>query len=381
MLGAMIAALSLAIWAVLLLARGGFWRARVRDEPVPAGPAQWPHVAAVIPARNEADCIATSIGSLMQQDYPGTLDIILVDDDSSDGTAEVARSIGGPRRLTVTRVPGMPAGWTGKMFALRHGTRLALSGASPPKYVLLTDADIAHAPDSVRSLVARAEAGGQVLTSLMAKLRCESLPERSHVPAFVLFFEMLFPFSWVNDLRRATAAAAGGCMLARSDALQAIGGIDSIRDALIDDCALAKRMKTQGPIWLGLTERVRSVRHYDTWHDVRRMISRSAYAQLNYSPLLLIGTTLGMALTFLAAPLLAVFGGGAARVIGALTYALMVLAFQPMLRFYRLSPLWGLALPVIALAYMAYTLDSAWQHARGRGGSWKGRAQASALRS
>jgi hypothetical protein len=170
-------------------------------------------------------------------------------------------------------------------------------------------------------------------------------------------------------------------MLARSDALQAIGGIDSIRDALIDDCALAKRMKTQGPIWLGLTERVRSIRHYDTWMDIRRMISRSAYAQLNYSPPLLAGATLGMALTFLAAPLLAAFGGGAARVIGALTCALMVLAFQPMLRFYRLSPLWGLALPAIALAYMAYTLDSAWQHARGRGGSWKGRAQASALRS
>jgi hopene-associated glycosyltransferase HpnB len=275
----------------------------------------------------------------------------------------------------------MPAGWTGKMFALKHGTGIALSVASPPKYLLLTDADITHAPVSVRSVVARAEAGGHALTSLMAKLRCESLPERSHVPAFVLFFEMLFPFAWVNDPRRTTAAAAGGCMLARSDALQAIGGIDSIRDALIDDCALAKRMKTQGPIWLGLTERVRSIRHYDTWHDVRRMISRSAYAQLNYSPPLLAGATLGMALTFVAAPLLAAFGGGAARVIGALTCALMALAFQPMLRFYRLSPLWGLALPAIALAYMAYTLDSAWQHARGRGGSWKGRAQASALRS
>jgi hopene-associated glycosyltransferase HpnB len=220
-----------------------------------------------------------------------------------------------------------------------------------------------------------------VLTSLMAKLRCESLPERSHVPAFVLFFDMLFPFAWVNDPRRATAAAAGGCMLARSDALQAIGGIDSIRDALIDDCALAKRMKTRGPIWLGLTERVRSIRRYDTWTDVRRMISRSAYAQLNYSPLLLAGATLGMALTFVAAPLLALFGDGAARICGAVAYALMVLAFQPMLRFYRLSPLWGLALPAIALAYMAYTLDSAWQHARGRGGNWKGRAQASALRS
>ena len=381
MLGVMIAALSLAIWAVLLLARGGFWWARVRDEPVPAGPARWPHVVAVIPARNEADCVAVSIGSLMQQDYRGTLDIILVDDDSSDGTAEVARRVAGQRRLTVTRSPGMPAGWTGKMFALKHGTGIALSVASPPKYLLLTDADITHAPDSVRSLVARAEAGGYALTSLMAKLRCENLPERSHVPAFVWFFEMLFPFAWVNDPRRTTAAAAGGCMLARSDALQAIGGIDSIRDALIDDCALAKRMKAQAPIWLGLTERVRSVRHYDTWNDVRRMIARSAYAQLNYSPSLLAGATFGMALTFLAAPLLAAFGGGAARAIGALAWALMVLAFQPMLRFYRLSPLWGLALPAIALAYMAYTLDSAWQHARGRGGSWKGRAQASALRS
>jgi hopene-associated glycosyltransferase HpnB len=191
---------------------------------------------------------------------------------------------------------------------------------------------------------------------------------------------MLYPFAWVNNPRRATAAAAGGCMLVKADALKRAGGVDSIRDALIDDCSLARKMKAAGPIWLGLTERVASIRSYD-WADAKKMISRSAYAQLNYSPWLLAGCTLGMALTFLSGPLLAIFGTGLAQILGAVAFALMVLSFQPMLRFYRVSSLWGLALPAIALLYMIYTLDSAWRSARGRGGEWKGRVQASASQS
>jgi hopene-associated glycosyltransferase HpnB len=234
-----------------------------------------------------------------------------------------------------------------------------------------------HARDSVRSLVARAESGRFVLTSLMAKLRCQSLAERSHVPAFVFFFDMLYPFSRVNDPRRATAGAAGGCMLVKAEALDRAGGIESIRGSLIDDCSLARRMKAVGPIWLGLTERVHSVRQYD-WLEAKRMIVRSAYAQLRYSPLILAAMTLGLALAFLAAPLLTWFGDEPARLLGFGAWLLMALAFQPMLRFYRLSPLWGLALPAIALAYMIYTLESAYRFWRGQGGVWKGRVQANA---
>jgi hopene-associated glycosyltransferase HpnB len=210
----------------------------------------------------------------------------------------------------------------------------------------------------------------------MAKLRCISFAERANVPAFVFFFQMLYPFSYVNRPQSSIAAAAGGCMLVRADTLAKAGGIEIIRGALIDDCALARVLKAHGPIWLGLTERVRSIRPYPALADIRRMVVRSAYAQLRYSPLLLLGTVAGMVLTYLVPPLMAIFGSGAARVIGLVTWALMAVAFQPMLRFYRLSPLWGLALPAIALQYLLFTLDSAYQYVRGRGGSWKGRAQA-----
>jgi len=385
MLNDVIAALALAIWMVLLFGRGGFWLCRERDDGPIGAPDRWPRVTAVVPARNEAEYIAASIGSLAAQDYPGAFSIVLVDDDSDDGTADIARGaathLSAERSFILLRSRGMARGWTGKLWALQQGVEAASAAREVPDYLLLTDADIVHAPDSLRSLVARAERGSCVLTSLMAKLRCESLAERSHVPAFVYFFQMLFPFRWVNNEHNATSAAAGGCMLVQADALRQIGGIESIRGALIDDCSLAKKMRNTGPIWLGLTERVRSIRRYDDWGEVRRMISRSAYAQLNYSPWLLLGATLGMALTFLAGPLLALFGTGLARILGLLVWALMALSFQPMLRFYRVSPLWGLALPAVAAAYMLYTLDSAYRYLRGQGGQWKGRVQANASRS
>ena len=382
MLDVVIATLALAIWTYLLLGRGGFWLCRERDDAAPSDLPRWPSVTAVIPARNEADCIAQSIGSLARQDYPGAFAIVLVDDDSDDDTAAIARraaaGLDPERAFKLIESRGMAQGWTGKLWALHQGVDAASAAPRPPDYLLLTDADIVHAPDSVRALVTRAQGGGYVLTSLMAKLRCESLAERSHVPAFVFFFQMLFPFAWVNAKAGATAAAAGGCMLVKADALRQAGGIESIRGALIDDCSLARKLKAIGPVWLGLTGRVASIRRYDGLGEVKHMIARSAYAQLNYSPLLLIAATFGMALTFLAGPMLAVFGDGLARLLGAMTWAMMVLAFQPMLRFYRISPLWGLALPAIAAAYMIYTLESAYRYARGQGGSWKGRVQANA---
>ena len=280
-----------------------------------------------------------------------------------------ARFVGGEGACA----PPRPAGWKGKLWALHQGLT-----AIPPdtEYILFTDADIVYEPGALARLVSEAEAKSLVLNSLMVKLRCESFAERMLIPAFIFFFQMLYPFAWANRPAAATAAAAGGCMLARRDALHAAGGIEGIRGALIDDCALAASLKRQVPIRLSLTDRVRSIRGYPDFQDIRRMVSRSAYAQLRYSPVLLAGMVIGMALTYLAPVAFTLFGHGIAQVLGLVTWVLMAIAFQPTLRFYRLSPLWGLALPAIALVYLAFTLDSAYQHALGRGGMWKGRAQA-----
>jgi hopene-associated glycosyltransferase HpnB len=375
-----LAALVLAIWLYLVFARGGFWLCTERDRggsaPLPA----WPSVAAVIPARNEADGIGQTIDSLLRQTYPGAFTIILVDDDSTDGTAEVARAsaarLNAAERLQVIAGAPLPRGWTGKLWAVKQGVEAAQSTIKPPDYILLSDADIGYEPDVLTALVSRAVSQKLVLTSLMVKLRCQSFAERTLVPAFIFFFQMLYPFPWVNRPAGATAAAAGGCMLVQSEALKAAGGIDSIRNALIDDCSLAKRLKAQGPIWVGLTERAHSTRPYPDFDDIRRMVSRSAYAQLRYSPLLLAGTVVGMALTYLAPPLLTLFADGIARWLGLAAWGLMALAFFPTLRLYGRFPLWGLALPAIALCYMLFTLDSALQFTRGKGGLWKGRVQA-----
>jgi hopene-associated glycosyltransferase HpnB len=369
----------LAIWLYLLLGRGAFWLGRERDEAI-TGQGPWPAITAVIPARDEAECVGETVASLLRQDYPGKFSVILVDDQSRDRTAQVARdaalALGAADRLTVLSGQALPAGWTGKLWAQSQGVEAAEAPPHPPDYLLFTDADIVYVPDELTKLAARAQSGRYVLTSLMAKLRCESFAERMFIPAFIFFFQMLYPFAWANDPRRATAAAAGGCMLVRRETLRAAGGMASIRSALIDDCALAKSLKAHGPIWIGLTDGVRSARAYPVIEDIRSMVSRTAYAQLRYSPLLLAGTVLGLTITYLAPVLLAVFAAGWAQILGIAAWLLMALAFQPILRFYRVSPLWGLALPAIAATYMAFTVDSAYQHARGRGGMWKGRAQA-----
>ncbi|HET8974030.1 MAG TPA: glycosyltransferase [Pseudolabrys sp.] len=373
-----IAMICVAIWAYLILARGAYWHASVRDTTRITGMSrQWPAVAAVIPARNESDYIARSVTSLLRQDYRGPLSIVVVDDDSDDDTGAVATdAAAGDGRLSVIRTTGPAAGWTGKLWAVSQG--IAAAEASRPEYLLLTDADIEHAPDSLSWLVAQSVNGRFVLTSLMAKLRCVSLAEKIHVPAFIYFFQMLYPFAWVARADSSTAAAAGGCMLVRADALASVGGIAGIRGALIDDCSLAAKLKTVGPIWLGLTNRVHSIRPYPAFADVARMVSRSAYSQLRYSLLALSATTLGMAITFVVPPILGLFASGLPRYLGLLAWAAMSLSFVPTLRYYRLSPIWSLALPGIALLYMSYTLQSAYQHFRRRGGQWKGRVHADA---
>jgi hopene-associated glycosyltransferase HpnB len=369
-----------ATWIYLVFARGLFWLGRERDGTPVRRTAVPPSVAIVVPARNEADSIAESVSTLTAQDY-AALNLVLVDDDSDDGTADIARkaaaAIGAAERLTIVSNKSLPAGWTGKLWAVKQGIAAAEEKFAP-KYLLLTDADIVHDADTVSWLVGHAEAHNLVLTSLTARWRCENLAERVHIPAFIFFFQMLYPFAWVNDPNNGMAGAAGGCMLVRIDALRAAGGIDAIHGALIDDCALAIELKKQGPIWLGLTDRVRSIRPYPDWGDIRRMVARSAYAQLRYSPLMLAGTVIGLALTYLVPPLMALFATGWAQILGIVTWALMAIAFQPTLRFYRLSPLWGVALPAISFLFVLYTLDSAYQYAAGKGGAWKGRVQAKA---
>ncbi len=266
----------------------------------------------------------------------------------------------------------LPAGWTGKLWALQQGVDRA--GGDAP-WLWFSDADIVHAPDTLSMLVARAEAEGLVLHSLMAKLECAGPAERALIPAFIFFFMMLYPFARVNRQGR-TAAAAGGCLLVRADALARAGGLAPVARALIDDCAMGRLLKAQGPIRLALTARSRSTRPYAGWRGVGAMVTRSAYAQLRYSPWLLAGTVLGMGWLYLLPPAAALFGGGPARAAGLIAWGLMAVAFQPTLRLYRRSPLWGAALPAIALFYTGATLASAWAHARGRGGLWKGRAQA-----
>ena len=370
MIGALLGGLTLLIWLGLIFAHGQFWRARVTDRGMPPTPRQWPRVTAVVPARNEADVIARSIGSLLGQEYPGEFRVTLVDDNSTDGTAEAAYRLN-DARLTILSGAPLPAGWTGKLWALSQG----IAAAEQPEFLWLTDADIEHAPDTLRALVSRAEDDGLQLVSLMARLHCATFAERMLVPAFVFFFQMLYPFTRVNR-PKGIGGAAGGCMLVRRTALERAGGIAAIRSALIDDCTFGALIKREGRIWLGLTDRSRSIRPYRDIGSIAAMISRSAYAQLGYSPLMLIGTVLGLFLVFGAPPLLTLIGSGAGRIMAAMAWALMALSFQPMLRFYHRSPLYGVALPLIAAFYAGCTLLSAWQHHRGRGGMWKGRAQA-----
>ena len=383
------AGLSLAIWLVLITARGGFWRARERLDGEGHGRTEWPCVVAIVPARNEAGVIGRTMHSLVSQDYPGRLSIILVDDHSVDGTAAIAQGAAqaSPHShpLTVVRARALPGGWTGKLWALSEGVRQADALAPEAAYIWFTDADIEHDPYSLRRLADKAERERRDLVSLMVLLNCEGFWEKLLIPPFVFFFAMLYPFAWVNDPRSRTAAAAGGCVLLRKAALMRAGGLEPIRAAIIDDCALARHIKRHGregggSIWLGLTDRLRSIRPYEGLEGIWSMVVRSAYTQLGRSPAMLLLTILGMAVVYLAPPMMVLaypwHGDGLAAGLGAGAWLLMSLALWPTLRLYRQPALLAPLLPASALLYCAMTLHSGLAHHRGRGGAWKGRVQA-----
>jgi hopene-associated glycosyltransferase HpnB len=365
-------------WAWLLLCHGRFWR--IDAAAVVRPPESWPEVVAVIPARDEAEGIGRTVASLLQQDYPGHLSVVVADDHSTDGTAELARKaaaeLGASARLTVIAAPDLPAGWTGKMWAQSNGIAAATTLHPETALLLLTDADIGHDHGELTRLVERLEAESLDMASLMVRLSTDSLAEKAVVPAFVFFFRMLYPFAWVREPLRATAAAAGGYVLIRRAMLERIGGVEAIKGALIDDCTLAATVKgAGGRISLDLAASTVSLRHYPGPEGLWKMIARSAYTQLNHSPLLLAGTILAMTVGFVLPPLL-VLTGAAGWMQGALAWAAMTVAYAPMVRFYRQSLMWAPLLPLVALFYMGATVDSALKHWLGRGGEWKGRIQA-----
>ena len=376
-----LAALSLAIWIGLLLFRGGFWRASERLDDEIEDRSEWPGVVAVIPARNEAGSIAATVRSLFAQDYPGRLAVIVVDDASDDGTGGIATEAA-EEHLDFRLVEGepLPDGWTGKVWAQAQGIRKADETLPDADYLLLTDADILHDPANLKRLVAKAEAGGLVLTSLMVKLRCRSFWEQLLIPAFVFFFQKLYPFPQVNDPGHGLAAAAGGCMLVRREALRRSGGIEGIRRELIDDCALARQLKTVGPIWLGLATATESLRAYDRLGEIWRMVARTAFVQLRHSPLLLAATILSMLLLYavpVVASLWGMFAGVPAVAIpGVAAWTVMTSCYRPTLMLYGLPTGWAVSLPVAGLLYTVFTVDSARRHWLGRGGDWKGRVHA-----
>ncbi|MEM8722435.1 MAG: glycosyltransferase [Cyanobacteria bacterium P01_G01_bin.39] len=374
-----IVGLSLAIWLFLILFWGNFWRGDQRltsDTKEIAAPRIW----AVVPARDEAEAIALCLTSLLNQNYPGEFSVIVVDDNSSDRTGEIAQetasSLGKQQNLTVITGKPLPDGWSGKLWAMNQGIEFAQT--KTPDYILLTDADIQHDQDNLKQLVAQATVKNLDLVSLMVLLRCQSFWEKLLIPAFVFFFQKLYPFPWVNDPRKSLAAAAGGCILISNQALTSIGGIAAIKDALIDDCSLAHAVKSQQKnIWLGLTETTISLRGYDNLKVIWNTIARTAYTQLNYSPWLLVGTLMGMALVYLVTPIYLVVGILSSNwlivAICILTWMLMIIAYLPTIRLYKLSPLWAFWLPAIAFLYTLMTLDSAIKYYQGQGGAWKGR--------
>jgi hopene-associated glycosyltransferase HpnB len=359
----MLALLSLGVWMYLFFAHGRFWRST--PELMPAVPAQCPNVDIIVPARNEADSIGVVIRSLLQQNYPGQFRVVLVDDNSTDDTATLA---GTAPNLQLIRLQSKPSGWSGKLWAVSQGL-----AASRAPLVLLTDADIVHDPRHLSSLVAQLSAEHLDQVSEMVHLNCESVAERALVPAFVYFFQMLYPFAQVNDPESTVAAAAGGTILIRRETLERIGGIESIKHALIDDVALAVAVKAHGRIFIGHSGLAASVRPYAGFADIWRMISRTAFTQLRYSAPLLALTVAGLTLVWLVPPWEALFGRGWSRLCAVAACALAALSYLPTLTRYRRSKLWAAALPMIALFYMSATLGSAFSYWRGRGAQWKSR--------
>jgi hopene-associated glycosyltransferase HpnB len=404
MLILIISILSLIIWVYLIFFRGNFWLSNQFLQPSKLD--NLPSICVIIPARNEAEVLPLSLPSILNQDYPGKVHIILIDDQSTDHTGEIAKKIGLPpqpplergekcndppqpslergekdqKNLTVINGQSLPTGWSGKLWAMEQGVKYAQDHFKPD-YFLFTDADIKHDYNNLSQLVAKAENDHLDLVSLMVLLRCDSFWEKLLIPAFIFFFEKLYPFPWVNNSRYKTAAAAGGCILIRFETLQRIGGLQVLRNALIDDCSLASAVKSTLPenrgIWLGLTQTTVSLRVYPSLTSIWDMVARTAFTQLNYSVWLLMGTVIGMFLTYLTAPLGLIFalvtGNLLVAIASSLTWLLMAICYYPTLRLYQLSLWWSFTLPVIAFLYNLMTIDSALRHWYGKGGQWKGR--------
>ncbi|NER02568.1 MAG: glycosyltransferase [Okeania sp. SIO3C4] len=373
--------LNLIIWIYLLIFRGKFWLADRRLLPISETEIKknqyWPSISVIIAARNEAKLLRATLKSLLNQDYSGNFKIILVDDNSKDNTVNVAKYIAQQNnnltKLEVISAGNLPSGWSGKLWAINQGIRYAKKQTPAPDYFLFTDADIEYNSTNIRQLIIKAEQDNLALVSLMVKLQCQTLTEALMIPAFVFFFQKLYPFRWVNNPRNSTAAAAGGCILIRHQVLDEIGGIEVIKDALIDDCSLARAVKqksTNKKIWLGLTSDTKSRRSYPDLFSIWSMVARTAFTQLNYSPLLLVATVIGMKLTYLVPSLGiilgVIFSWWEIVAIALLARILMFLAYLPIVRFYQLSPIYAMSLPTVALIYTLIIIDSAWRHWRGR---------------
>jgi len=375
--------LSLLIWVVLTFFRGAFWQVLAFDDDVAKQEslARWPRVVAIVPARNEAEFIARTVESLVKQDYPGELRVVVVDDHSGDGTGELAREAaaraGASERVLVRQGATLESGWTGKLLAMQQGVESA--GAQEPEYFWFTDADIEHAPDTLRRVVQRAEKGKLDLVSLMALSQVNSLSEHLLIPPFLYFFLKLYPPRWISNRKAKTAGAAGGCVLLKREALERMGGLAAIRGEVIDDCTMAHAVKRSGGgLWMGLTRKSVSLRTYATFREIQDLIARTAFTQLGYSGLLLAGTLLGMFVTYLLPVILTFSAQPAVWRLGLAAWALMAITYLPTVRFYKLSPLWAAALPLAAGFYTYATWISAVRYWLGRGGQWKGRAQAPA---
>lgn len=388
--------LSSASWLYLLAFRGRFWQCDQRlSLSADADLEQWPSICAIVPARDEATVLPQSLKSLLSQNYAGRFHVVLVDDQSTDDTAEVARKTAQTCKteetLQIITTEPLPSGWSGKLWAVHQGIEAVNRSGDPPDYLLLTDADIDHGAGALRQLVLKAERDGLDLVSLMVLLRCQSFWEKLLIPAFVFFFQKLYPFPWVNQPQHPMAAAAGGCVLVRRDVLTAVGGIESIRSALIDDCALGAVIKgyrapqdRTGRIWLGLTTTTTSLRPYPSLKPIWDMVTRTAFTQLSYSFGLLAISLVGMVLLYILPPVGVLLGAAIGQATGhwaialtaGLAWGLMTVAYWPTIRLYRLTPLWTLTLPLVGLLYTLMTVDSALRHVQGRGGAWKGRVYA-----
>jgi len=372
------AVLPLAIWLYLFFARGNFWQAH--EETVELKPLkQWPRVVAIIPARNEAETIGRAVTSLAKQDYPGEFLTIVVDDHSDDGTADLGRraadECSASGRISIHSAKELPPGWTGKVWAMNEG--IAAAAKRAPDYFWFTDADITHAPDTLRRLVCQAENDSLDLASLMVFLRVQTFPERLLIPAFLYFFLTVYPPNWVMDPRSRAAAAAGGCILLRRSALERIGGMAAVRSEVIEDCAIARAVKQSGgKIRLGLTRSSVSLRGYDSFAGIRDLIARVAFTQLRYSFLVLLGALAGLFSAYLLPWILFFAFPGEAWIAVDTAIAMMAASFAVTVKFYDLPWPWALTLPIAALFYGYATCVSAVRYWLGRGGQWKGRAQA-----